>query len=482
MPREKYFSMSLKKRILGLYLPTFCAFLFLFIYSCFRRNINIDDAWLGEPAFWLAKTGILKSEMLRDWQNAEIRLFFTHKLWVVSGAYVVKFFGYGVTQLKSLSALYYLLFLTSWVFFLKKQKSSSDLIWIFLILTISNSLFFEYSFIFRPDIAVAFYCSLLFFTLFAYEKNNDIKTLILAGVIGAITLGHHLNGVIVIGAGVVTLVFRRKYKEMILFGLISSLGFALLLYDIRSMDELHQAMQQLGSTQDMRGDKSAWHFLFNLLDEQRRYLHSPREISMTLLLLACVWSMGKKLYRDNRTLVIYTASLMFWLALVSHGKTSKYLLIPAPMFLYMMSMSITQNFKDRYKLLGIPIALYFVFQTIAVLPISLDKENRDETYSELAQDLPLQINMLGPMEGAFWAWEKYRYQSLEVYEVKESTGAITWDKNELLKILEKNHTEAIIFDDRMIKNFQVTDHNYGPYMYRRKVNGLTLYSLPKFSD
>ena len=88
-----------------------CLQIAFFIYSLFIRNVDIDDAWLGEHAYWLAKEGHARSELMRGWFLQEVRLLIHHKLMTLLGMVFIKFFGFSVYTLKSVSLLYFALFI-----------------------------------------------------------------------------------------------------------------------------------------------------------------------------------------------------------------------------------------------------------------------------------------------------------------------------------------------------------------------------------
>lgn len=449
--------------------PTTLGLLGLFLYSCIGRSLNVDDAWLGDPAFWFAKEGVLRSEALRGWEKAEVQLFFTHKLWVLTGGYFVRFFGYGVTQLKMISLLYWSALLMSWYFIMARLNLNKKVFWIFLILFLSNSFLFEYGFVFRPDVAMAFYCSWVFYLNDCYLKTNRYNYLVGAGLCAAVALGHHLNGVIVIGAGGLLLLLNRRIPSALVFGILASLGFAIHLSDVRSQADLNQFLGQLFHGQDLRGDRSFFRYLFNILDEQRRYLHSLKEASLTLLLISALYVGWKSLVRDYKNMLTFTFALMALLAIIAHGKTSKYLLLMIPFFLFFISVIVAENFSQNKKKFAALLGLYFICQIPTNWHFTFNKSSITPLLEELTADLPHHHNVLGPMTGVFWAWDKHRYQALEVYEIFELRKVITWDRDVLLKMLAENQIDTIIFNETMKNNFGAGEATYGPYHLTKTV-------------
>lgn len=445
----------------------------VFVYSCFHRGINVDDAWLGEPAMWLAKEGVIRSQALQGWEGAEKHLFFTHKLLVLIGAAFVKILGYGVYQLKAVSVGYLAALLVSWRFFFKRYNTPSFYWWLFACALLINSLIFEYSFIFRPEIALAFYASWAYFFLDYYERKP--YSAILAGIAVALAIGHHLNGVIIGGAGALLLLSEKKYKDFLLFSFFAGLGFLFYLIDVRSIADFHQMVAQFSNTQDMRENVTVGSFLFRILDEQRRYLHSPREISMTLFYLVMIGGCLRTLISKDRRLVLFTSAMAVLIAVIAHGKTSKYLIIFSPFLIYLSVLGIREQWERRKPVLIAILSLYVIVQLIYDVQISVDKEKTNSRYSRLAAGLPVGSKILAPMNAVFWAWDKYDLQAVEVYEIYYLRGVLNTEWNNLLPKIEGYGRTAMILPEYMRDIFKVREQAFGPYKYMRQEERLYFY-------
>ena len=66
----------------------------LLILSLYQRSPHVDDAWIGEHAYWLSETGIAKSELMRGATMQEQQLVVHHKFLVYQGAAFIKIFGF----------------------------------------------------------------------------------------------------------------------------------------------------------------------------------------------------------------------------------------------------------------------------------------------------------------------------------------------------------------------------------------------------
>ena len=57
-----------------------------FLVSLYHRVISIDDAWIGEWAYWFAKLGYVKSDLFRGCQGYGHQLVVYHKLLTLHGS------------------------------------------------------------------------------------------------------------------------------------------------------------------------------------------------------------------------------------------------------------------------------------------------------------------------------------------------------------------------------------------------------------
>ncbi|MFH1516933.1 MAG: hypothetical protein ABIH17_03540, partial [Pseudomonadota bacterium] len=77
----------------------------LLVISIPCQRPHIDEAWLGEQAYFFAHEGVIRSEMFRGYAHQEEVILITHKLFIVLGGLSVRLFGWGLVQLRLLSLL-----------------------------------------------------------------------------------------------------------------------------------------------------------------------------------------------------------------------------------------------------------------------------------------------------------------------------------------------------------------------------------------
>ena len=72
----------------------------LFIYSLIHRIPDVDDGWIGDLAYFQAKLGYAKSELMRGITMLEIRHVCHHKFLTIQGGWFVNLFGWSLYTLK----------------------------------------------------------------------------------------------------------------------------------------------------------------------------------------------------------------------------------------------------------------------------------------------------------------------------------------------------------------------------------------------
>ncbi len=315
----------------------------LYLFSLIDRSPDIDDAWLGELAYWQSQLGYAKSELMHGITRQEERFLPSHKLLTLQGAALIRWFGFSLVTLKSLSLLYLLLFLLLFYWYVYRKLFSPPEFWFSLLILISCVLIFEYSFVFRPELLVMTYGFLSYICL---EKalsapGKGIGWVVLAGFSAGLCVAAHLNGIIFVAAGFLLLAFNRRYIQALLFGLSSLPSIAIYFYDFTSVYNLSFWSYQLHETPAFEHPKSAstvWYYLVNLATEHQRYFHSLMEISLTVLLVVPMLLTFRKLSR-HKNLLWYTLFLCLVLGIFSVHKTSKYLIPMMPYFVLIIVLS-----------------------------------------------------------------------------------------------------------------------------------------------
>jgi hypothetical protein len=205
----------------------------LFIYSLVNRPPDIDDAWLGESAYWQSKIGYAKSELMHGITQQEVRFLPNHKLLTLEGAGFIRMFGFSLVTLKTVSLAWLIIFLIIFHRYAYKKLLSPQEFLFSVLLLVSNAMIFQYAFVFRPEIAVM---TLGFLSYILVEKalgdpKKGVLFILLGGFAAGLCVSTHLNGIIFLAAGFLLLLWNRRYIHSLAFAASALPAIAVYFYD-----------------------------------------------------------------------------------------------------------------------------------------------------------------------------------------------------------------------------------------------------------
>lgn len=308
------------------------------------RAPDIDDAWIGEHAYWLEKEGYVKSELMRGITGQEDYMIVSHKLLVLHGAASIGVFGFSVYSLKSIGLLYFLLFLVAFYYYtcrLRKIFTPGDLLFA-LILIFAFPWTFKYSFLFRPEIIIMLFAFVSFILLEKYLISAGKKTLILipAGLVSGLAVAAHLNGLVVTGAGFLLLLLNRKWTGALLFGLASLFTTSIYFFDFNNQYSFAWWYYQISASPALDSINGIPFYLqpiVNLLKEHQRFFHNPMIIIFSIFLISALLAGGKRFWKEQRPMSLYTLLLFILTGLVAVHKSRQYILIYFPFLVIMIT-------------------------------------------------------------------------------------------------------------------------------------------------
>lgn len=316
----------------------FIAALLFVLYQC-DVNPRMDDDFLGEQAYWTAKAGVTKSELMRGYggigQENYQAVF--HKLLVYHGAIMIKLFGWSAGSLHLVNFLHLGLFLLIFYRFIR-QRFPDEPALSFAAVTI---LFLNHEFAygsgsFRPEIMIMTLGFGSYYALDTYLKKErgSYGWLLLAALLSSLCFLTHLNGMIFIVAGFVLLLRHKRYLQAILFGAVSSISFfGLYLADVLAHADIPFLIFQFRHDPALSGDDFSWYApLVKLWAEQARFLYNEKEVPFTLALLAALIFGYRYLKQRLGHLLLFVLTLILTLALYTYSKTPQYLIIYGPYF------------------------------------------------------------------------------------------------------------------------------------------------------
>lgn len=435
----------------------------LFTLSLWHRWIHIDDAWLGEQVYWLTHSGHVRSELFRGFMGHEDKLFVWHKLYIWQGALLTKLLGFNVYILKSLSLVYLglLIFIFRKLFDFYNIKS--DLWFLGLIFIFTSNLIFELGFTFRPDLAVTSFGLISFYLLRCEEKR-----VLWAGLFAGLAMASHLNGILFIGAGGILLLMRKDFRGALVFSVAAGLMSLFYFHDVRSWAEFNTLLTQFKNDPSVNHEFAGpFHYVWKLIDEQRRYLHSPMEIAYTLLLLVFVVPNLKDLYKKAPELLTYIASLCVLLALISHGKTSKYLIYTQPLFFLVILMYWPEKMRF-YKTATLAVCLGF-YSYLNIKTYVVRNYDEIRALQQVAQDIPENSKVVAHLDFIFNQIERFgEIQGTQVYEFFVSQGKMKQDAASFFQTAASFQRDYVLLNPEAMAYFNVQNQDYDQYHFVKK--------------
>jgi hypothetical protein len=460
-----------KKHLVTALLAIVCI---MFLYSLIHRIPDIDDSWDGDFAYWQAKLGYVKSELMHGRGMQEVRLICHHKLLTLEGAAVIRVAGFSLYTLKSISLVFFLLFLFLYFKHTYKKLFPPFYFYLSLLILISNALIFNFAFVFRPEIGLMTLGFISYLLLDQVLKNNKgMLYIILSGLAAGLGVATHLNGTMFILAGGLLLFINRKYLYGIVFGLSSLPTAAIYFYDFTSTYNLNfwsYQIKELASLDELSNFPAGISQIMNLLTEHLRFFHSPKEVSFSLLFIFVVIFAFRHL-KSQKNLLIYTLVLIITLGLISVSKASKYAIAYLPYLIIIIVSSVKYIFEERdFKSLGNKktiriltvffIALYLSvnsYYNIKLCLVKFSPSDNRQLVTRYITEKTGNLRIVAPMSIIFNEIENFKsIQSDMCYSDMQKKDKTIYGTG-FLQSTEKFETDYIILTEEFINKFGMND-------------------------
>jgi hypothetical protein len=329
-------------------IPFLCAVLALYFYSLWGRLPDIDDAWLGEHAFWLEKLGYVRSELFRGMNGQETRFVVHHKFVTLHGAAFIGLFGFSLYSLKAVSIVYFFAFIGLFYAYTcrwKKIFTPEDFLFSTIIL-FSFTFAFKFSFIFRPEMMVMFlgFAGFILMEKYLDGGKNNSWLLFVSGLFFGLAVFAHLNSLVLIASAGILLLWNKKFTGVFIFGTGALLSSALYFYDFTGFDSIDLWIYQFFSSPSIDSLKDTPYYLkpiVNLLKEHMRYFHNLEIFVFSVFMFVTIIAGFKLLYKSQTNLVRFALLAAIFTGLLTMHKSRQYLL---PFFPYILIM-ITLTFR-----------------------------------------------------------------------------------------------------------------------------------------
>lgn len=423
----------------------------LFLISLINRSIHLDDAWLGEQAYWLAEKGFVKSDLLRGFAGYEDRQHVYHKLFIGLGALVTKLFGFKLYALKSISLVFLVIFLITFVSFVKKSLIASEKIILFLIvLILIHPLVFEFSFIYRPEVMLMTMGFISYILLYYANQENSKKYAFFAGVLAGLACLTHLNGISIAAAGFLTLILGRKIALCSMYSIGGLIVSSFYFIDLYTIKEVEAFIFQFKNDPALHENDytGVWQYIVNIIHEHKRFFRDPQTLFFSGLVLFLFIAEYKSL-KNHGLLKTYTFLLIIFFAAFAQSKTNKYMLVYMP-FLYLLLGICLQGILQKRDIMKAKIAYALAISFIIVsliwnISFILKNENSLAKHEKISQGyLSGNQKIVAPMPFIFEEIYKYDIQSVMLYKIFKVHGKLHDDSHAFFKAAEDFGNEAII--------------------------------------
>ncbi|WP_031529782.1 hypothetical protein [Dyadobacter crusticola] len=434
-------------------------FVALALLSYFHRYPTGDDAWFGEQSYWLEREGVIRSEYFRGLLGWEKQILVSHKFFLLFGAVLIKFFGYHLPVLQFTGLIFFCIVLAELIYYVKIREQSLSTWYLpaVLILTFANRLLVKMSFENRPEMMLA---ALGFGSFLLIQSSRKyIAGKVLAGILAAMAFLCHLNGIIFLIAGFVTLLNSKQYKSLLVFAISGGLIAGLYWSDVASARNGFSIWTYQFShdpaTQDAFGLHSK---LFQLATYPRLFFHSPEQISISLLLTFLLWKQRLLVSQVPVMLRVYSLTLFFSFWLITKANGALYLVIFMPFILVLVYELYKIRPFSTMSLKGIMLAYFLisVFGMGQIIYRNFTMEYLPLSYEKLRPHIEDQHVGFVPLTFFFDEYEEYpRLLTHENYKLQSKKRGMT-----TLKMATWAYRNGA--------NFIVMDYKFRPESYYPK--------------
>lgn len=406
--------------------------LLAFLSTLWHRSPYIDDCWFGEQAYYWLKDGTVRTPSIQAGLGWDQHLWVYHKLNIWLGAAAIACFGWSVYALKAITLLFYFLFFVVFIRFFRQQAHAGTLLTVALALFLTHPLPAFFAFTFRPEIAVMFFGFVSFSMLMpsSPQKISIGKASFVAGLMAGAAFLTHMNGIIFVTAGLALLLFERKYSCLPLFVAGSALTGMLFFIDMHSLHDIRCWLGQINHWPDEIAGNYTHHgsrlmSIFRKLgDEQMRFFWSPRVIPFSVLFFFALISNFRYLWHTQKSLLVYTLSLILSLNLFGSQIAERYLLYYLPMLVIIVALAYSRRAGAPSPRWMAIFGLLVLFQLFVLVKqtVNIVQTNKPpaQIHAEIAACIPKGTHkILAPYPFIFNELGQYdllTYHSLEYFE------------------------------------------------------------------
>jgi 4-amino-4-deoxy-L-arabinose transferase-like glycosyltransferase len=332
----------IQQRIQSLALAVLVTGVALFVWSVPQHDFYVDEAFIGEYAYFHARDGYVHSEFWRGFLRQDEYVTLYHRLAVWSGSATINLFGAELWALRMVSICSAVVTATLLVWWTRRfsYRSSSnvssnvsfnafaDAVPVLAAWLLMPTVFYHAK-CFRPEMQTAMFGFASFCALYKNEEAARPALFVtLAGALAGAAMLTHLAGAMYLGAGILILLLRRQYGRSGLFVVSAIVVFSPCITDIAKHWDIF--LVQISNPQAQ--SKLAWTPLtplWNVLAEQERFFRKPQFIVVSCAWLVSIALAWRTASHEERLVRRYTALLIIVLGATLEDKRD-YMALYAP--------------------------------------------------------------------------------------------------------------------------------------------------------
>ena len=457
----------------------------LLVISIPRYPVDVDEAWLGEQVHFLVEDGVVRSELFTGILQYDKQLFVYHKGLIWFTSLPVAVLGFDLTVLRLVPLVCFILL--CWMLYLYyKENSNRDAFLLTVALLLLCPVFFHGIKIFRPELPVTLAGFASFSFLMRYLRAGDVSRLVLSSVCAGLAILIHLNGVIFLGAGVMVLLFARRWKAVLPFGVISIAVALLYFVDVLGHQDVFFMQLQNGLSNAVANVDFPMP-VKNLLAEHKRLLRKPEIIGITVLFVLSLILNRSQWKPQNRPVGIYVIVLVCMMGLLHHSKTVKYSILQFPFFAMIVSDFVRTKLTGQDRLHKWGRVIVFVLLVgyglfgmgYAVKTAFEGKQDITATNRHLAASMESDSRVIAPLSFVFNEIDHFDIMGMVAARTVMERDGLPFTPENVCRYAVAHNVSYLIINDYYVEQLGINSIRNGfmPYrfMYLTTCGGYHLY-------
>jgi hypothetical protein len=435
------------------------AFLILFGISLFNRYLGSDECWFGEQSYWLLHDGIVRMESMPGILGLSEHCYVYHKLFIFMGSAIIAVFGWSVTYFRIASLMFFLLFLSVFVFYMRNNKLlyNKKHIVLAVFLLVVNPMMAMKSFEFRPEIMMMALGFISFYALDNFKKHSKKMIWpIVGGLFAGMTFLTNMNGVAFCVAGFLFLLIAKEYKGLAVYTFTSLVVISLFFFDLLDEGAWQNFTYQLTNGVNNRINEnvvgsSYGQFIINKIirlgKEHERFFWSIKTMFFSALFFLALFSNFKKLKTKYGSMFLYLVLLILSNNIFGSHVAERYIVFYFPFMSLVITVFLIDIVKHKLMIIRALAIMLFVVQIGAsfffiskIISKNHDFVAEHEYVFEKIDSVDAKI--LGPWDLIYNGLEKHRLYSFKTYEYIDH---INGNKMTQQQFLAKAHEFKIDF-------------------------------------